>query len=257
MILQGKVVVVTGGAGLIGRAFVRAIVDEGGIAIVAERDTDAGQRVVDAIGRDGPPDRAELLNLDITSKDSVTSAISHLHEKHGRIDALVNNAFPRNANYGRPFEAVTYEDFCENVATHLGGYFLTAQQFAAYFKTQGHGTIINIGSIYGVVPPRFGIYADTPMTMPVEYAAIKSGIIHLTKYMAQYLKGTNIRVNCISPGGVFDGQPAAFVGRYNSYGASKGMLHPTDLQGALLFLLSSMATFVNGQNIVVDDGWSL
>ena len=255
--LQGRVVVVTGGAGLIGRAFVRAIADEGGTAVVAEKNTEAAQRLLDELRPDSRPGKVVMAELDITSKASLARVLSDLHEQHGRIDALVNNAFPRNANYGRRFEDVTYEDFCQNVMTHLGGYFLAAQQFAAYFRSQGHGTIVNIGSIYGVVAPRFGIYANTPMTMPVEYAAIKSGVIHLTRYLAQYLKGTSIRVNCISPGGVFDNQPAAFVERYNSHGATKGMLNASDLQGALLFLLSDMSTFVNGQNLVVDDGWTL
>jgi len=92
---------------------------------------------------------------------------------------------------------------------------------------------------------------------PVEYAAIKSAIVHLTKYMAQYFKGSNIRVNCISPGGILDGQPDEFLVRYKRLAATKGMLDPKDLQGTLLFLLSDMSEYINGQNIVVDDGWTL
>ena len=174
-----------------------------------------------------------------------------------KIDALVNNAYPRNKNYGRKFEDVTYEDFCENVNMHLGGYFLMMQQFAEHFKKQGHGNIINIASIYGVIAPRFDIYDNTDMTMPVEYAAIKSAIIHLTKYVAKYYKGYNIRVNCISPGGIYNNQPEPFIKSYNEYALNRGILDSSDITGILLFLLSNESKYINGQNIIVDDGWTL
>lgn len=255
--LENKVVVVTGGAGLLGRAFVQAVVEHGGTAVVADIDAAAGSETVRALQADGLADRSSAITLDITSTDSIKAAIGTLHGKYGRIDAVVNNAYPRNATYGRKFEDVRYEDFCENVSTHLGGYFLTSQQFAAYFRTQGYGAIVNMASIYGVMAPRFDVYERTAMTMPVEYAAVKAAVVHLTRYLAQYFKGSNIRVNCISPGGIENGQPAEFLTRYNSFAASKGMLDARDLCGVLVFLLSDMSTFVNGQNIVVDDGWSL
>jgi len=93
--------------------------------------------------------------------------------------------------------------------------------------------------------------------MPVEYAAIKSGMLHLTKYMAKYFKGKNIRVNAISPGGILDSQPREFLSEYNQQCSTKGMLDPKDLNGALIYLLSDMSKYVNGQNIIVDDGFAL
>lgn len=255
--LNRKVVVVTGGAGLIGRTFVRCIVENNGIAIVADVNEVEGSRLLTDLGSESSQDAVTFAALDITNKDSIADAIAMLHGRYGKIDAVVNNAYPRNANYGRKFEDVTYEDFCENVSRHLGGYFLTAQQFVKYFEKQKYGSIVNMASVYGVIAPRFGVYAQTAMTMPVEYAAIKSAVIHLTRYLAQYLKGKNIRVNSISPGGIKDAQPAQFLARYNAFAASKGMLDATDLTGALLFLLSDMSKYVNGQNIVVDDGWTL
>ena len=95
------------------------------------------------------------------------------------------------------------------------------------------------------------------MTVPVEYAAIKSGMLHLTKYMAKYLKGKNIRVNAISPGGILDSQPKEFLSEYNKQCSTKGMLDSNDLNGTLIFLLSDMSSYINGQNIIVDDGFSL
>ena len=109
----------------------------------------------------------------------------------------------------------------------------------------------------GVVTPRFDSYQDTTMTSPIEYTAIKSGIISIVAYLAKYCKGCNIRVNCISPGGILDGQPQLFLERYQAYCNSKGMLGADDLVGTVLFLLSSTSRYINGQNLIVDDGWSL
>lgn len=254
--LQDKVVVITGGAGRIGSEFVRSVAAAGAVAVIADSNEEAGRALEEAIRSDNVGS-AEFRPLDITSKESALELISALQARYGRIDALVNNAYPRNSRYGRKFEEVTFEDFTENMGMHVGGYFLMAQQFGAYFKGQGRGNIVNMASIYGVIPPRFEVYAGTPMTMPVEYAAIKSAVIHLTKYMAKYYKGCGIRVNTLSPGGILDRQPEAFLERYREHSLSKGMLDPQDVCGTLLYLLSDLSCFVNGQNLVVDDGWSL
>lgn len=254
--LDSKVVVITGGAGKIGSEFVRAVASSGAIAIIADANNVTGEELATQISAVKGL-TAEYRHLDITSKDSAQAVIAVLHDKYGRIDALVNNAYPRNKHYGRKFEEVTFEDFSENMGLHVGGYFLMSQQFGRYFKNQGYGNIVNISSIYGVVPPRFEVYDDTAMTMPVEYAAIKSAVIHLTKYLAKYFKGHNIRVNTLSPGGIIDQQPESFLAKYREYAMSKGMLDTQDISGTLLYLLSDMSRFVNGQNIIVDDGWSL
>lgn len=255
-LLQGRRIVVTGGAGLIGQTFCSAIAEHGGQAVVADRNLEAAQRVVDEIQQQHPGG-AVVAKLDITEKGSVDTLIVGIHDRLGRIDAVVNNAYPRNPRYGRRMEDVEYVDFCENLGMHLGGYFLVMQRFAAYFKLQGGGNMINVSSIYGVMAPRFEVYVGTPMTMPVEYAAIKSGLIHLTRYFAQYLKGTNIRVNALSPGGILDRQPDEFLARYRAMCADKGMLNPSDLAGSLVFLLSDLSRHIDGQNLIVDDGFSL
>lgn len=255
--LKGKVVVITGGAGLIGQEFVKAVVENSGIAIIADINSTVGLKVKYKLQQELNSEKIDFVELDITSKDSLTKVITLLHEKYHAIDALVNNAYPRNKQYGRHFFDVEYDDFVENLGMNLGGYFTTSQQFSAFFKQQGHGNIINISSIYGVVAPKFEIYEDTSMTMPVEYAAIKSGLIHLTKYMAKYLKGKNIRVNALSPGGIFDNQPEDFLKAYKKECLNKGMLDKSDLKGTLVYLLSDASRYVNGQNIVADDGFSL
>ena len=235
--LKDKVVVVTGGAGLIGKEFIKAIVENNGIAIIADINEKIGQEAKEALSKELNSKNIDFVKLDITSKDSLEACIKYLHDKYKRIDALVNNAYPRNKNYGRHFFDVEYSDFIENLGLNLGGYFAVSQHFARYFKEQGYG--------------------NTTMTMPVEYAAIKSGLIHLTKYMAKYFKGMNIKVNALSPGGIFDNQPEPFLEKYKDQCLNKGMLNNSDLKGTLVYLLSDMSRYVNGQNIVVDDGFSL
>lgn len=254
--LKNKTVVITGGAGFIGRQFCVTVAEHGGTAVVADIDIDAAALLAKEIAAKYQG-RSEAALLNITSQDSVKALITKLHERHGRIDAVVNNAYPRNRNYGRKLEEVTYADFCENVGLHLGGYFLVAQQFGLYFREYGGGNIINMSSIYGVMTPRFEVYEGTPMTMPVEYAAIKSAVIQLTRYFAQYFKGDGIRVNSLSPGGILDRQPEAFLQKYDSYCNGKGMLDPQDVNGSLLFLLSDSSQYITGQNLIVDDGFSL
>ena len=193
--LKDKVVVITGGAGLIGQEFVKTITKNNAIAIIADINKELGKKVKKKLSKELDTKKIDFIKLDITSKSSIKKCIKKLDKKYGRIDALVNNAYPRNKNYANKFFDVTYKDFVENLGLNLGGYFTTSQQFALYFKEQGYGNIINIASIYGVVAPRFEIYDGTDMTMPVEYASIKSGLIHLTRYMSKYFKGSNIRVN--------------------------------------------------------------
>ena len=257
MILEGKVVVITGGAGLIGKEFVKAVISQGGIAVIADIDEERIQCTIKELERTFPSDEIDAFKLDVTSKDSLQECIDYLDSKYKKIDALINNAYPRNKNYGRHFFDVEYDDFVDNLGMNLGGCIIPSQLFSLYFQKQGYGNIINISSIYGVIAPKFEIYDNTEMTMPVEYAAIKSGMLHLTKYMAKYLKGKNIRVNAISPGGILDGQPKEFLSEYNQQCLTKGMLDSDDLNGTLIFLLSNMSSQINGQNIIVDDGFSL
>lgn len=255
--LSGQVIVVTGGAGRLGRTFCRGIAEHGGTAVVADTATDAAEKLAAELREEHGHESAVAQSFDIGRADEIDRAIDELHQRFGRVDAVVNNAYPRNSRYGAKVEDVTYTDFCENLSLHAGGYFITAQRFAAYFGPQGRGNIIFLASIYGIVAPRFEIYAGTPMTMPVEYAVIKAGLLHLTRYLAQYYKPHGIRVNALSPGGVFADQSVEFVRKYSEHSAGGKMLAAADLTGALLYLLSPASARVTGQNLIVDDGWTL
>jgi NAD(P)-dependent dehydrogenase (short-subunit alcohol dehydrogenase family) len=254
--LNKKVIVVTGGAGLLGKEFIREILTNGGTAILTDIKISLAKNFIDKMKIEYP-DNFYARNMDITNKSSINLLINDILKRYGGIDCLVNNAYPKNKNYGKQIEDVSYEDFSENISTHVGGYFLTSQQFGIFFKNHKGGNIVNIGSVYGTLSPRFQLYEDTEMTMPVEYAAIKSSIIQLTKYFAQYFKKDNIRVNCLSPGGILDNQPESFIRSYNSFCSQKGMLDPLDVANTLIFLLSDSSKFITGQNLIIDDGFSL
>ncbi|MHB8261455.1 MAG: oxidoreductase [Bacteroidia bacterium] len=251
--LQKKIVVITGACGKLGKAFVKAVISNNGVVVAADINKEQLEKLQQEINS---PDLFTII-LDITSETSIKSAIVTTQKRYGKIDVLVNNAYPRNKNYGNDLEQVSYKDFCENTDLHLGGYFLCMQQFALYFKQQGYGNVINMSSIYGVMPPRFEVYENAGFTMPVEYAAIKSGIINLARYFAKYYKGKNIRFNSISPGGILNDQDENFLRKYNNLSLNKGMLDKEDIVGILIFLISEASQYINGQNIVVDDGFSL
>ena len=252
--LNGKTVLLIGAGGLIGASLARACFDAGAAVVAAGRNPENPNLVAlrRATGGEFP-----FVRVDVANPESVEALFDLAESKAGKVDAVVNCSFPRNAAFGKNFDDVAFADFCDNVVTHLGGAFLVCQKSVAYFTRTGGGTIVNFSSIYGLMAPRFEIYEGTAMTKEPEYIVCKSAIIHLTKYLAKYVKGRNIRVNCVSPGGVKDSQSEDFIRRYNEHCLNKGMLDGADVAGTVVFLLSDQSRFVNGQNIVVDDGFSL
>lgn len=243
--LKDKVVIIIGGSGLIGKAFINSTIKNHAIVINAD------------LTKPNIEQKCEFINTDITKQNSLDGLIEQVSQKYGKIDAVVNSAYPRTKSFSNHFFDVDYDDFCINTNLQLGGAFLVMQRFAKYFKTQGYGNIITLSSIQGVVAPKFQTYEGTQMSSPVAYSAIKAGVLHLSRYLAKYLKGSNIRVNCISPGGILDNQNEIFLKQYKDVCLSKGMLDPSDICGALIFLLSDYSEFINGQNIIIDDGFCL
>lgn len=248
-------IIIIGAAGLIGHSLTDHLSQQHKI-ILADINLEAAQELANQLTANKTDIWAH--HCDITQKNSIQNLLlSSEKALSGSIDAVINCCYPRGQGYGAEFFDVSYENFCQNTNLHLGGYFLTMQCFAKYFQKQKKGRIINFSSIYGVIPPKFDLYSDSGMTMPVEYAAIKSGLIHLTKYTAQLLKGSGVTVNCISPGGILDGQNKNFVEAYNKHCNKTGMMPVSALNGAVDLLLSESGALITGQNIVVDDGFSL
>jgi len=251
--LRNKHVVIIGASGLIGQQVAEACRDSGAVVTAAGRRRDEGPEDTLALGTATVPFEA----VDTNDPASVSALFEQCEKRFGPVNAVVNCAFQRNENFGAKLEDVAYNDFCDNVTRHLGGAFLICQKAIDYFTGKGAGNIVNFSSIYGVMAPRFEVYDGTEMTKEVEYIVCKSAIVQMTKYLAKYVKGRNIRVNCVSPGGVWNNQPDAFVENYNAHGLNKGMLDPGDVAGSVIFLLSDQSQYINGQNIVVDDGYSL
>ncbi len=254
-LLDGKTILLTGAAGIIGHIFAEAIVVAGGNVVLADVDEKGCQTIAATL--DGiVAGRNIICAMDMTKPADVDNALAAARTAFGGLDGLVNNAYNRGDKVLYDFYDFDYEQFSSNVGKNLGGAFLVAQTIGRYFQEQGKGSIVNIASIYGNVAPRFDIYDGTSMTTPVDYAVIKAGVLHLTRYMANYFK-KNIRVNSISPGGILTSQPDSFLQNYRKHCINKGMLDADDLCGALVYLLSDLSAMVNGQNIAVDDGFTL
>lgn len=244
--LNDKKILVVGAGGLLGGHIVDRLLKHNATVIAADISL---QNIQDSTNP-----RLTCVSLNLTDSSQVTDFFLEVNN----LDGVVNCSYPRNKNYGRHFFDVTLDDFNENLALHLGSSFLLMQQCAAFFLRKKHPfSLVNISSVYGVIAPRFGIYANTSMTMPVEYAAIKSAIIHLNKYVASYVKDSNFRINSVSLGGILDRQPESFLQEYKKFTLGKGMLDVEDIYGSILFLLSDHSKYINGQNIIVDDGFSL
>ena len=241
--LKNKIIIVTGGSGLIGSAIINNIEKEGGIAINADISV-----------------KEDLNNstyyCDITDDESIAKTINSVIEKFGKIDGLVNNAYPRTKDWGNIFEDIIPDSWRKNVDLQMNSYFVISQEVIKQMKIQKGGSIVNIASIYGVVGNDFTVYEGTKLTSAAAYSAIKGGIINFSRYLASYFGKDNIRVNCVSPGGIFDNQNPIFVKNYEHRVPMKRMGNPDDIAPAVSFLLSEDAKYITGQNLIVDGGWT-
>ena len=243
MILKDKVIIVTGGSGLIGQCIINDLKKKGAIAINAEIsvDTDLSQGNV---------------HCDITSEESVNDLINIVIERYLKIDGLVNNAYPRTKDWGTKFEEIPLLSWKKNVDMQLNSVFLLCQKALSQMVKQLYGSIVNIGSIYGVVGNDFTIYEGYGGTSPAAYCAIKGGIINFSRYLASYFGKYGIRVNCVSPGGIKDNQHPSFIERYEYKSPLKRMGKPEEIAPAISFLLSDESSFITGHNLMVDGGWT-
>lgn len=250
---QEKVILITGAAGRIGSAIAHGVISQGGKVIFVDVNKTGLGQITTSLSEES------YLSIvaDAGIPEEADRCVREGMAKFGRIDAAIHSAYPRSAGWGARFENIQQKYLNEDLSGHLGGAILFSQRVLEFFKKQGHGNLIHVSSIMGVITPKFENYTGTKMTSPIEYTAIKAALIAMTKYLAKYYKGNNIRVNCISPGGILDQQPESFLEKYRSCCNDKGMLDAEDLVGTALFLLSDQSRYVTGQNIIVDDGWSL
>lgn len=262
--LADKCVLITGGAGLLGKVFSQALVDAGANLAIIDLNHEEAESAARQI-RKSSKQRVVAIGCDITSPDAVTKTVAQVVAELGKIDVLVNNAATKGSSidsFFAPFENYSLETWREVMAVNIDGYFLVAQAVGKHMKQRGKGgSIIQTSSIYGLVAPDQRIYENSeyegrPINTPAVYSTSKAAVNGLTSFLASYWAKENIRVNSLTPGGIASGQNDEFNRRYSNRVPLGRMGEAEELVGALIYLASDAASYVTGQNLVVDGGLS-
>ena len=265
--LSNRTAVVTGGAGLLGTEFCRTLAEAGAAAAVVDLNAEKCAAVADSLVRAGY--RALAAPTDITQPDDVKALVEKVMSTFGRLDILVNSAAldpkfdPEAAARGiapGSFEDYPLEQWNAALNVNLTGMFLVTQACVKPMLAQGKkGSIINICSTYGLNGPDQRIYIKDGKRVaykPAYYTTTKAGVMGFTKYLAAYYAGTEIRVNALTPGGVFNNHEEYFVKNYSAKTILGRMAKKDEMNGALLFLASDASSYMTGDNVVVDGGWT-
>jgi 2-deoxy-D-gluconate 3-dehydrogenase len=265
--LTGRVAIITGGVGLLGAEFCKTLAEAGAAVAVVDLNASAAQAVADTLTKSGY--KAQAFTVDITQTDSVNAMVENVLSAFGRIDILVNSAAldpkfdPDAVKKGitpGAFEDYPLEQWNAALNVNLTGMFLITQACVKPMLAQGKkGSIINICSTYGLNGPDQRIYikdGERVAFKPVYYTVTKAGVMGFTKYLAAYYAGTDIRVNALTPGGVFNNHEDYFVENYSAKTIIGRMAKKDEMNGALLFLASDASSYMTGNNVVVDGGWT-
>jgi NAD(P)-dependent dehydrogenase (short-subunit alcohol dehydrogenase family) len=266
--LSRRVAVITGGAGLLGAEFCRTLAEAGAAVVVADLNEEAATRVADSLNQAGY--RALAVPSDITHPDACSALVEKAVAAFGRLDILINSAAldpkfdpdaaARGIAPGR-FEDYPLEQWSAALNVNLTGMFLVTQACVKPMVEQGgKGSIINICSTYGLNGPDQRIYrkkdGSQPAFKPVYYSVTKAGVLGFTRYLAAYYAGTEIRVNALTPGGIYNNHDETFVVNYSAKTILGRMARKDEMNGALLFLASDASSYMTGGNLVVDGGWT-
>jgi NAD(P)-dependent dehydrogenase (short-subunit alcohol dehydrogenase family) len=260
--LKGKTAIVTGATGLLGREHCKALSEAGANVIIADLNLDACKKLSSEISSDSLP-----IELDVTSKDSIISALNIGIAKYGKIDILVNNAAindmfesPKAALENSKLENYPLELWQKSIDVNLTGVFLCSQIIGSQMAKSGGGVIINIASTYGITAPDQSLYVDENgkqlFFKPPAYSVTKAAVIALTKYIASYWGKQNVRCVCLSPGGVYNNQNETFVKKYSAKTMLGRMANKEDYKSALIFLASDGASYMTGANLIIDGGFT-
>lgn len=258
MDLSGRVAVITGGAGHLGQAMASALSELGCSICLLDRNADALVKAADVLQAEwGKP--VESLLIDLESEDGRKDVAAWVAQKFGRADILINNAgFVGDSEltgWVVPFEEQEIATWRRAVEVNLTAAFHLSQVLSPLLKISRKGSIINVSSIYGVVGPDLALYQGTSMGNPAAYAASKGGLVQTTRWLSTVL-APDIRVNCISPGGISRNQPIAFQERYIERTPMRRMGHEEDFKGAIAYFASDLSAWVTGENLMVDGGWT-
>ncbi len=265
--LKGQVAIITGGGGQLGTEFCKTLAEAGASVVVADLLIDHANRTSKLLTDSGHPNFA--FQLDVTSPDSTRELVAETVKRFGRLDILVNCAAldpkfdPDAATKGiapGAFEDYPLEQWNDALNVNLTGIFLMTQACVKQMVAQGKkGSIINICSTYGLNGPDQRIYIKDGKRVafkPVYYTTTKAGVMGFTKYLAAYYAGTEIRVNALTPGGVYNNHEEYFVKNYSAKTIMGRMAKKDEMNGALLFLASDASSYMTGNNVIVDGGWT-
>ena len=249
--LKDKVIVITGGAGLCGRGLSKDLASAGATLVIASRNLDSCEEVARELREAGFQAFAE--QLDQGCESSIQALRDRVLERHGRIDGLVNNSVARPMKSA----AGSLEEWDESMKINATGVFLMHRHFGPAMAGRRSGSILNIGSIQGMIGPALSLYDGLNMAAPPpDYFFHKGGMVNLTRYFAALLGPSQVRVNCLSPGGFFNNQNEEFVRRYSEQTFLGRMGNETDLGGSAVFLLSDASLYITGANLPVDGGYT-
>ena len=251
--LKKRIVVVCGALGLIGKEVVKAVLEQEAYVIIADIDKDKGISFLNELNSNN----AEYKDIDITNEDNVLDFIETVESNYGPIWAWVNLAYPRTNDWGDKLEDIKIESFAKNVDIQLNSQFICCRAILEKMKKRNEGVVINCSSIYGIQSPNFHVYDGTAMTSPAAYSAIKAGVVNFTKYLAAYYGKYNLRVNCITPGGVFDNQNSVFVNNYDNLTPLGRMGKASEIAPGVSFLISEEASYITGHNLIIDGGFTI
>lgn len=260
--LEDRIAIVTGGNGQLGTEYVKTLAEAGAKVAVF----DLGTKLNPELGALQKKYQVKFFPADITKKELIEKAVTALAKEWGVPDILINNAAldappGSRAEAHRSFENYPLENWQSVLDVNLTGMFLCCQVIGGRMAEKGRGSIINISSTYGNVSPNQSIYAyqekkGTPFVKPISYSATKSAVLNLTRYLATYWAKKGVRVNTLSPGGVFNNQDVEFVKNYSALTPMGRMARPGEYNGAILFLASNASSYMTGANLVIDGGWT-
>jgi NAD(P)-dependent dehydrogenase (short-subunit alcohol dehydrogenase family) len=257
--LSGRVAIITGGGGLLATEHAIALNAYGAKIILADFNKENCNKAVETLLEKGV--QAVSKYCDVTKKESWENLLKDILEEFGKIDILINNAGftnqSKSKNFDAAFENFPAEDWNAIMNVNLTGTFLGCQIIGKQMLKQNKGSIINIASLYGVVSPNHNIYPGTGISQPVAYSVSKHGVIGLTKYLAALWAGKGVRINSLTPGGVFNEHEGLFLERFKQLNPIGRMSDKTELRGAIVYLASDAASHVVGHNLIVDGGWTL
>lgn len=258
MSMKGRVAAITGGCGHIGRAMAEALAEQGCALLLIDRNADALVATAGMLKQRWKVG-VETLAIDLESEEQRSTVRQVVSERFGRLDVLVNNAgFVGDSQlegWVAPFEQQSMATWRRAIEVNVTAAFHLCQELAGLLRASERGAIVNVASIYGVLGPDMRLYAGTSMGNPAAYAASKSGLIQLTRWLSTVV-APEIRVNCISPGGLQRNQPDEFQHQYASRTPLARMGREEDIKGATVYLASDLSAWVTGQNVLVDGGWS-